>query len=114
MAVRHPRGETVTIHPFTSDGRDAYGNPVEGFGDDIERPNCAIAPDSEVQEDGHGRQKIVSHITVYDAFDAPVGPHDEVTIRGERYVVDGEVERWADPFRGNRPGCAYRVKKVEG
>lgn len=115
MAVRHPRGETVIVHPYREDGTDSYGNPVAGFGDDVPRPYCAVAPRVEVEDgDGLNRTKVVEGFDVYDTFDSPVGPYDEVTVRGVRYAVDGEVARWRNPFVSGPDGCMFKLKRVEG
>lgn len=112
--MRHPAGETVTIHPYLADGTNDYGNPAEGFGGPIERTNCAVAPRVEAEEIGNNRSMIVNGFDVYDTFDSPVGPHDELTVRGVRCVVDGEIARWRNPFTGDSPGCVITVRRVEG
>lgn len=114
--VRHPHGETVLVHPYVEDGgTDPYGNPVTGFGEDIVRPYCAVSPRVEEEDvGGHNRTMVIRGFDVYDTFDAPVGPYDELTVRGVRCVVDGEIARWANPFTGSQPGCLIRVKRVEG
>lgn len=116
MAVRHPGGETVIVHPYLEEaGRDDYNNPIPGFGDDITRVQCAVAP--RVEEEGvggHNRTLIIRGFDVYDTFDTPVGPYDELTVRGVRCVVDGEIARWANPFTGVNVGSMIRVKRAEG
>lgn len=115
MAVRHPHGETVTLHPYLEDaGVDRYGNPVPGFGDDVERTNCAVAPRVEREAEEPHRTMVVDGFVIYDTFDSPVGPYDELTVRGDRYVVDGEIARWRNPFTAASPGCEITVKRVEG
>lgn len=113
--VRHPHGETVTIHPYLAEaGVDDYNNPIEGFGDDIERTHCAIEPRVESEEIDGNRAMVVRGFKIYDTFDSPVGPHDELTVRGSRCRVDGEIERWADPFRGKLKGSVISVVRVDG
>lgn len=112
--MRHPYGETVIIHPMTLDGTDDYGNPAPSFGDDIERDHCAVEPRTEVEEVGNNRSMVVNGFHIYDTLDVPVGPHDELTVRGVRCVVDGEIARWANPFSGDAPGAVITVKRVEG
>lgn len=115
MAVRHPHGETVIVHPYREDGTDSYGNPVTGFGADAPRPYCAVAPRVEGEDgDGLNRTMVVEGFDVYDTFDSPVGPYDEVTVRGVRYAVDGEVARWRNPFVSGPDGCMFKLKRVEG
>lgn len=106
----------MVVHPYVEDaGRDDYGNPVSGFGDDIPRPRCAVAPRVEEENvGGHNRTLIIRGFDIYDTFDAPVGPHDELTVRGTRCVVDGEIARWRNPFTSGPSGSLIRVKRVEG
>lgn len=114
-SVRHPHGETVTVHPYVEDvGRDLLGNPVSGWGDDYERVHVAVAPHVEVEQVGEMRSMVVSGFDLYDTLDSPVGPYDEITVRGARYRVDGEIARWRNPFTGSQPGCVITVKRVEG
>lgn len=113
--MRHRFGETVTVHPYVEDGGiDDYGNPVSGFGDDVERTHCAVAPRVETEEVGNNRSMVVNGFEVYDTFDSPVGPHDHLTVRGIRCMVDGEIARWRNPFNGKTPGSVITVKRVEG
>ena len=114
--MRHPRGETVIVHPYVEDGgRDDYNNPIPGWGADIPRPFCAVSP--RVEEEGaggHNRTMIVEGFDVYDTFDCPVTAYDEVTVRGVRYAVDGEVARWRNPFAAGPDGCMFKLKAVRG
>ena len=114
--VRHPRGETVIVHPYLEDGgRDDYNNPIPGWGEDIPRPFCAVSPRVEEEDrDRQNRTMIIEGYDVYDTFDSPVGPYDEVTVRGVRYAVDGEVARWRNPFVGGPDGCMFKLKRVGG
>ena len=44
-----------------------------------------------------------------------VSPEDEMTVRGERFRVDGAVSGdWVNPFTGRNPGAEIRLKKVTG
>lgn len=113
--VRHPYGETVTVHPYVEDaGLDPLGNPVSGWGADYDREHIAVAPHVDAEQIGEMRSMVVSGFDLYDTYDSPIGPHDEVTVRGDRYRVDGEIARWRNPFTGDAPGCVITVKKVEG
>lgn len=114
--VRHPYGETVIVHPYVEDaGRDSYNNPIPGWGADIERPFCAVSPRVEEEDQGgHNRTLIIEGYDVYDTFDSPVTAYDEVTVRGERYAVDGKVARWRNPFVSGPSGCLFKLKRVNG
>lgn len=112
--MRHPHGETVIVHPRLSDGEDANGEPIVSWGEDIERPKCAVAPHVDTEEINDTRTMIVSGYDIYDTYDTPVGPEDEITVRGHRCKVDGEIARWVDPFAGRQSGSVIAVKRVEG
>lgn len=113
--VRHPHGETITIHPYIEDaGRDRYNNPTPGWGDDVERTHCAIEPRVEEEVSGDRRSMVVRGFKVYDTFDTPAGPYDELTVRGIRCRVDGEIARWSDPFRGKVRGAVITVVRIDG
>ena len=115
-SVRHPHGETVIVHPYMEDaGRDNYNNPVPGFGEDIVRPHCAVSPRVEPEDrDRRSRTMVIEGYDVYDTYGSPVTAYDEVTVRGVRYEVDGEVARWRNPFTGSQPGCMFKLKRVSG
>lgn len=111
---RYRRGETVILHPGVPGPEDIYGNSDPVFGEDVERPNCAVAPRVEVEEIGNNRSMVVSGFEVYDTFDTPAGPHDELTVRGIRCKVDGEIARWRSPYTGREAGSVITVKRVDG
>lgn len=113
--IRHPFGETVIIHPYLEEaGLDDYNVPIPGWGEDIPVENVAVAPRVEPEDRPDLRNPIVSGYRLYADYDVPVGPHDEITVRGVRYQVDGEIARWQSPFTGARPGAVITVKAVEG
>ena len=111
---RFVRGETVTIHPYVACGEDIYGKTAVGLWDALARPGCAVAPRVEVEEVGNNRSMIVNGFEVYDTYDTPVGPHDELTVRGIRCKVDGEIARWRNPFTGRQFGAVITVRRVDG
>lgn len=113
--IRHPFGETIIVHPYLPEAdRDDYNVPIPGWGDDIELHNVAVAPRVEEEDRPDLRNPIVSGYRLYTDFDAPVGPYDEITVRGKRFQVDGEIARWQSPFNGSRPGAVITVTNVEG
>lgn len=112
--VRHRGGETVVLHPYTSGETDAHGNPVEGFGPDMDRDYCAVEPRVHEVDNELGRSAVVHGFNVYDTFDSPVTEKDEMTVRGVRCEVDGEIARWRNPFTGQSKGCVITLKRVDG
>lgn len=113
-SVRHRGGETVILHPFVEGGEDAHGNPVEEWGPDVERKKCAVEPRVQEVDNELGRSKVVYGFTVYDTFDSPVTDRDEITVRGIRCKVDGEIARWRNPFTGQAKGSVITLKRVDG
>ncbi|MGO2634439.1 MAG: hypothetical protein ACTH9H_11890 [Galactobacter sp.] len=113
--MRHPYGETITVHPYIEDGgRDDLGNQISGWGEDYEREYVAVAPHVEAEQIGEMRTMIVTGLDLYDTFDCPITPYDEITVRGERYRVDGDVAHWRNPFNWDEPGAVITAKKVDG
>ena len=109
-----PHGETVVVHPLEEGGTDRYGNPVPGWGDDRPVHGCGVAPRVEEQDVDGNRSAVVYGFQVFAPFEVEVGPHDELTVRGVRCVVDGEIARWRTPFTGREPGAVILVKRVDG
>lgn len=112
--MRHKGGETVILHPLVEGEEDAHGNPTEGWGPDVPREHCAVEPRVQEVDAELGRSKVIHGYIVYDAFDSPVTEKDEMTVRGHRCVVDGEIARWRNPFTGEAKGCVITLKRVDG
>lgn len=113
-SMRHRGGETVTLHPLIDGADDAHGNPVEEWGPDVERKKCAIEPRVHEVDTELGRSAVVYGFNVYDTFDSPVAEKDEMTVRGVRCMVDGEIARWLNPFTGEPKGSVITLKRVDG
>lgn len=117
-AVRHPHGETVILHPYNEHGVDRYNNPSPSFGPDIERKFCAVAPRQSGIDRNHdydgSRWAVSKGFIVYDSMDSPITERDQLTIRGVRHYVDGDVERWSSPFRDGHGGTVVRTLRVDG
>lgn len=102
------------IHPRVEGGRDENGNPTTGWGADVVREHCAVAPHTDEIDADPNRRMVVDGLDVYDAFDCPVRPGDEVTVRGDRYKTVTDIARWHNPFTGEEPGAVFTVKDVKG
>ena len=113
--IRHPFGETIIVHPYVEDaGVDDYNTPIPGWGEDVPIDHVAVAPRVEPEDRPDLRNAITSGYRLYAPYDVAVGPHDEITVRGIRHQVDGEIARWHNPFTGDRPGAVVTVKRIEG
>lgn len=113
-SVRHRGGETVILHPLVEGAEDAHGNAVEGWGPDQARQFVAVEPRVQEVDTELGRSKVVYGFIVYDTFDSPVTDRDEMTVRGRRCSVDGEIARWRNPFTGEKKGSVITLKRVDG
>lgn len=112
--MRHPHGETIIVHPYVEGAEDANGNAVVSWGEPIARAHVAVAPHMVEKTDNGVRSMVVSGYDLYDTTDTPIGPRDQIMVRGDRYVIDGEIERWHNPFTGRDHGSKITVKRVSG
>ncbi|MCQ9367341.1 hypothetical protein NQ036_03650 [Brevibacterium sp. 91QC2O2] len=112
--MRHPHGETITVHPYIDGALDANGNPVPAFGDDYTRTGIAVAPHVEPAEIDPNRRMVVDGFDLYDTVDTPVTDRDHITVRGHRYRVVGEIARWSDPFKAAQSGAVITITRAKG
>ncbi|PWF26038.1 hypothetical protein DD236_08055 [Ancrocorticia populi] len=106
----HYRGETVTLHIRVDTGRKTSSNDPIYRNEDVDRPNCMVAPRVKPEAFDYNSVTYVHGFDVYDTYDCPITASDKVTIRGVKYNVDGEISRWANPYDGQKKGCHYAVK----
>jgi hypothetical protein len=112
-----PHGETVTLHRSGVTGQDEYGNDVYGLVD-IPIHGCAVWPRSSsrqgTSEDNDARFTVISGLNVLVPPGVEVTPTDEMTVRGERWEVDGEPGRWRSFFTGREAGTELALRRVTG
>lgn len=119
-ALRHPRGETIIVHPYETGGDDGWGNSEVTFGEDYERELVAVSPRKSMSSSDGGegtdasRWPIFEGYDLYDTFDTPIKPYDEITVRGVRVRVAGEVERWRNPFKRGPDGSVIHAYVAKG
>lgn len=108
-----PYGETVVVHGRVDGPPDAYGQPTFTWAD-LEVPGAGIAPRAGSEGAGPDRSTVIVGLTAYLPAGTMIGPRDEVTVRGERYVVDGEPGVWRSPLTGWQPGVEVALSRAEG
>lgn len=106
-------GETVTVHrlPDSPIGEDSQGNPTYTR-QDISVPGCAIAWGSASDDVGSEGVRAITGGTVYAPTGTVFQPTDLLTIRGEKYAVDGEAGQWTSPFTGTGWGVEVAFKRA--
>lgn len=109
-----PFGETITVHARSAGAEDIYGNDVwadSGPGVDVE--GCAVWPRAST-ENASGHDIVITGLTVVDPTGtAVVAATDQVTARGARYNVVGDVARYRSPLTGTTI-VEIQLEKVTG
>lgn len=107
-------GETVTRHAYSPGEDDGYGQAAPSYTDEV-WAGVGFAPGRSSEPLRNGSTRVETTATLYDPQGRPVSPLDEFTVRGERYVVDGDASgQWANPFTGWFPGSAISLRRVTG
>lgn len=113
--MKFPFGEQIILHRFESNVRNAHGQLSKVFHPDELVERVAVAPSFVAEPVDGVSERAVTKLAIYVAPGLGVGPLDEVTVRGERFAVDGPVSGdWKNPFNGWTPGAEIRLKKVAG
>lgn len=109
-------GETVTRHVYSESGGedDGYGQADPDFTDEV-WANVGFAPGLSDEPIAGGSTRTTAMATLYDPLSRPVDARDEFTVRGVRYMVDGDASGvWRSPFTGWSPGGTVTLKAVSG
>lgn len=92
-------GETITIRRQSDGptGEDSQGNPVFGVS---EAPvdGCVFAPRGSDESNDATGPRVITGGTVYAPAGTDIRYTDKLVIRGDVFVVDGEVGEWVPPF----------------
>lgn len=113
--MRHPHGDTVVLHRFKENVRNAHGQLTKVFHPDEVVEKVAVAPSFVAEKAGGVAERVITQPTIYVGPGLGVGPLDEFTVRGERFGIDGAISGdWVNPFTGLTPGAGVRLKKVTG
>ena len=104
-------GEAVTRHAYSPGEEDGYGQAAPTYTDEV-WTGVAFAPGQSSEPLRNG---VETTATLYDPQGRAVSPLDEFTVRGERYMVDGDTSgQWANPFTGWMPGSVISLRRVSG
>lgn len=109
-----PFGFTATVN--RGGGRDRFGNPIAGTTHDVE--DCAAAPAGST-ELVNGEAVVIAQEALYAPYDADLNSQDTVTIPAAqpitagRYQVDGQPQRWRNPFTGREGGTVARLTRAD-
>lgn len=107
-----PFPEMFTIHSRSVTGQDADGNDV--YADTDTATSGAFAPQGST-ELIQGQSTVLTHPTVYLEDGAPVPTAaDQMTVRGQRYDIDGEPQVFHNPLTGYEPGAVVKLLRVTG
>lgn len=113
--VWFPYGESALLHRRAGQTRNAHGAVVPEYAAPVELQKVAFAPGSSSEPQDGASQRVVTQPTLYITDGTVVGPLDQVTVRGVRYEVDGDMSgQWVNPFTGHSPGSAVTLRKVSG
>lgn len=108
------RGETVTRHVYVPGADDGYGEGPPTFTDEV-WSNVGFAPGGSAEPLRGGSTRVTTDATLYDPLSRAVDPRDQFTVRGRRYMVDGDASgAWVNPFTGRAPGGTVTLKAVAG
>lgn len=106
--------EHISHHPYEGSGEDSQGNPYEVWGENPEPVGIyAFDPGGSAEPSEAGRDAVVTQPTIYLPPGHPVQAHDQCTVRGNRYDVDGEPAQWVHPRRGSI-GDVIKLRRVDG
>lgn len=107
--------EAVTRLRAGDGGTDRHHNPVQDWDDpdELEIPDCSVAPRYSDEERGQGREGVVIGLTVYVRRTVDVVATDRIVARGDTWQVDGDPADWRSPHT-NRRGMQIQLRRVEG
>lgn len=111
--MRHPHGETVGIRSYTGSLPDSHGNSIDTWAAAVDYPGCAIAPASSTESPADQSDATTTVLTVYGPPELTAKPRDLAVYRGLEWTIDGEPERWQNPFTGDNPGCVLTIRRSE-
>jgi hypothetical protein len=108
------RGETVTVVRPPKRGR--FGDPEPGQPQNWDIKGVLVAPGSSTEATpGGGASTVDTDMTIYpphaiqDTVPGGVKATDQIRVRGDLYVVQGDPEDW-----GKRQRMVIHLRKVTG
>lgn len=109
-----PFGESITVHARSSTAQDDYGDPIVGDdGPGVVVDGCAVWPRAST-ENTNGQDLVVTGLTVLAPPGTAITATDQVSIRGDRYNVVGDVAAYRSPLTGTDAGVEVQLERVTG
>jgi hypothetical protein len=111
--MRFAHGETLTVLPAPT--RDRHGDAT-GTASGVDVPGCAVWPAGSTEQtsgDTGPRDTVIGGYEVLMPVGTAVKAIDQLRWRGEEYNVDGDPERFQNPFTGTEE-LLVRMRKVTG
>lgn len=104
-------GETAQLHRATT-RRNTIGQTIAGFAAPEPLEGVAFAPES-TQEPRDGTQiRVVATAKLYAPPGHGITAGDEITVRGQRFTVEGTPGDWVNPYTGWAPGAELMLRRV--
>lgn len=107
------RGETVHRLPYASTIRNAHGAETVLRGIPVPVDHAGFDPGQSV-ETFDGGQRVASAPVLYLGFGQAADARDQWRCRGSLYEVDGEIDRWRNPYTGRGVGTVITLRRVSG
>lgn len=101
--------ETVKLYRFEPGTEDVHGNHPGGFADPVEVGIWRFSPGTASDPFTPGHTRTVTQPTIFGP--TPMGPRDEVEVRGIRYPVDGDHLEWRS---GRVHGYEIPLRRIDG
>lgn len=108
-------GESVLLHRYLGAGRDSHGNVIPSYAPPVTVAGVGVAPGSSSEPRSGGSSRVITGMAIFLPPDVSVNPQDQITVRGQLYMVEGDMSgAWANPFTGWNPGAEVTLKRVTG
>lgn len=107
-----PFGETATLHTRSGTADDALGVRQSTWTDTVVA-GCFLDAGGSI-EVVQGQDQVTTQPVLYMPAGTAVTPVDQITVRGDRYEVDGSPNSYVQPWTGWVPPVAVKLKLVTG
>lgn len=104
-----PLGQTITVHRMA---RDRYGDRTETA--HFEVAGCGFAPRLSTENTGRA-EEVTADAELYAPHSADLRVTDVIELADStRWEVQGEPQRWQNPFTGWQPGVVATLRRATG
>lgn len=105
--------EYVEHEVFIPGGKDEAGNTVEAWLPPVTVGIYAFDPGSS-SEPREGNDRVIVEPTLYMPSSVAMGSRDLATVRGKKYLVEGETREWVHPTDTTRRANVVTLRRVDG